>query len=322
MKAKEDIKSILIIGIAGGLAQITCKLLYEEFPNAKITGVDSRDINHIKHIPNIDYETIKYTGGNFEKLFRNHRFDVVYHLGRLSHATLNTHNSLAKRLDLSVMGTNKIFDLCLKFEVSKLIILSTFHVYGAYPDNPVFMSEEFPLRAIIKHPELRDVVEMDRIATNLMWKNQNSIETVVLRPCNIIGAQIRNAISQYLSYKHSPYPIDFNPTFQFLHEFDMAMVLKRAALELPTGIFNVAPDEIISIRDALKICGNDGIPMCMSILGPISQFLKIWDNPLPEYLIDYLKFSCLIDNSHLKKYLGADFCRFKTEEALNLIKLI
>lgn len=322
MRNKEDIKSILIIGIAGGLAQITSKLLAEEFPQAKIIGVDSRDTNHIKHLQNIEYQTIKYTGGNFEKLFRNNHFDVVYHLGRLSHATMNTHNNLAKRLDLSVMGTNKIFDLCLKFSVPKLIILSTFHVYGAYADNPVFMTEDYPLRAIIKYPELRDVVEMDRIATNLMWKNQNTIETVVLRPCNIIGAQIRNAISKYLAYKHSPYPIDFNPAFQYIHEFDMAMVLKRGALELPTGIFNVAPDEIIPIREALQVCANEGMPMSMFLLAPVIKLLKLWGNPLPEYLVDYLKYSCLIDNSHLKKYLGPSFCRFKTEEALGLIKLI
>ena len=51
---------------------------------------------------------------------------------------------------------------------------------GHFTINPVFITEDYPLKASIKYPELRDVVEMDQIATNWMWKNQNDIETIVL----------------------------------------------------------------------------------------------------------------------------------------------
>lgn len=79
------------------------------------------------------------------------------------------------------MGTNRILDLCERSGVAKVIILSTFHVYGALSDNSIFLGEDAPLRASIRHPELRDVIEMDQICTNWMWKNQKSISTVVLK---------------------------------------------------------------------------------------------------------------------------------------------
>lgn len=309
------IKNILIIGAAGGLAQITCRLLMQSNPEYKIVGVDMRDVSQLPEQKGITYKRMKYNRGNFENLFRDHQFDIAYHLGRLSHSS-NSQESLARRLDLSVMGTSRILDLALKFNVKKVVVLSTHHVYGAFPDNSVFIPEEAPLRASIKYPELRDVVEMDQICTNWMWKNQKTISTIVLRPCNIIGSQINNTMSKYLLNPYSPYPIDFNPKFQFIHEFDMANVLVQCIEKIPMGIFNVATDEFISIRDAFQILGGKGIPFPMSIGSFLAKTMNI-----PPYLIDYLRYSCLIDNSELKKYLGENFFRFKIEDTLKLIRL-
>jgi UDP-glucose 4-epimerase len=263
---------------------------------------------------------MKYSRGNFENLFRTHEFDVVYHLGRISHSS-NTHNVLAKRIELSVMGTNRILDLCERSGVKKVVILSTFHVYGAMPDNSIFLTEDAPLRASMRHPELRDVIEMDQICTSWMWKNQNTISTVVLRPCNIIGTQIQNSMTKFLSGPVALSPIDYNPFFQFIHEFDMAQILYKSLDALPTGTYNVAGSDFIALREALKVVGTKGIPFPMILAGGVNSALKKLGIDVPEYLLDYLKFSCLISNAELKKHLGPDFLRFTIREALELIKL-
>lgn len=316
----QDKKKILFIGIAGGLAQMTARLILTEHPDWEIVGIDSRDVSKVPKFENLTAIELKYSRGNFENLFRIHHFDVVYHLGRISHSS-NTHNVLAKRIDLSVMGTNRILDLCERSHVKKVIILSTFHVYGALPDNSIFLNEESPLKASIRHPELRDVVEMDQICTNWMWKNQNSISTVVLRPCNIIGTQIHNSMTRFLSGPIALSPMDYNPYFQFIHEFDMANILFRAMDALPTGTYNVAGNDFISLREALKVVGTRGIPFPIILAGGLNQALRKLNIDVPDYLLDYLKFSCLISNSELKKHLGQNFLRFSIKEALELIKL-
>ncbi|MFP5386821.1 MAG: NAD-dependent epimerase/dehydratase family protein [Bacteriovoracia bacterium] len=313
-------KKILIIGIAGGLAQMTARLILTEHPDWEITGVDSRDVSTVSPLKGLIALNIRYSRGNFENLFRTHHFDVVYHLGRISHSS-NEQNVLAKRIDLSVMGTNRILELCERSGVKKVVILSTFHVYGALPDNPIFLPEEAPLRASIRHPELRDVIEMDQICTNWMWKNQNTISTVVLRPCNIIGTQIQNSMTRFLSGPVALYPIDFNPFFQFIHEFDMAHVLYKSLEHVPTGTYNVSGNDFISLRDALKVVGTKGIPFPMMLAGGLNEVLKKFSINVPDYLLDYLKFSCLISNTELKKHLGPNFLRFSVQEALELIKL-
>ena len=315
-----ETKKILIIGIAGGLAQMTARLILTENPEWEIIGIDSRDVSRVPQLKNLTAINLKYSRGNFENLFRTHRFDVVYHLGRISHSS-NEQNVLAKRIDLSVMGTNRILELCERSDVKRVIILSTFHVYGALPDNSIFLTEDAPLRASIRHPELRDVIEMDQICTNWMWKNQNSITTVVLRPCNIIGTQIQNSMTKFLSGPIALSPLDYNPFFQFIHEFDMAHILYESMSKLPTGTYNVAGSEFISLREALKVVGTRGVPFPMVLAGGLNQVLKRLRIEVPEYLLDYLKFSCLISNSELKKYLGPEFLRFSIKESLELIKL-
>ena len=313
-------KKILIIGIAGGLAQMTARLILTEHPDWEILGIDSRDISKVPPLKGLTSMELKYSRGNFENLFRTHDFEVVYHLGRISHSS-NTHNVLAKRIELSVMGTNRILDLCERSGVKKVIILSTFHVYGALPDNSIFLPEDAPLRASMRHPELRDVIEMDQICTNWMWKNQNSISTVVLRPCNIIGTQIQNAMTKFLAGPVALSPADYNPFFQFIHEFDMAHVLYKVLKDVPTGTYNVAGDDFIALREALGVVGTKGIPFPMVLAGGLNSALKKLNIDVPDYLLDYLKFSCLISNQELKKHLGPNFLRFSIKEALEMIKL-
>jgi UDP-glucose 4-epimerase len=313
-------RKILIIGIRGGLAQMTARLILEKHPDWEIIGIDSRDVSQVHHLKGLTSLELKYSRGNFENLFRTHEFDVVYHLGRISHAS-NAENILAKRMDLSVMGTSRILEMCERSSVKKVIILSTFHVYGAYPDNSIFMTEDAPLRASIKHPELRDVIEMDQMSTSWMWKHQNNISTVVLRPCNIVGTQIQNSMTRFLAGPMAITPIDYNPFFQFIHEFDMAQILFRALDELPTGTYNVAGDEFIALREALKIVGTEGLPFPIVLAGGLNAILRRFNVDLPSYLLDYLKFSCLISNKELKQHLGENFMRFSIKEALELVKL-
>lgn len=316
---QDAIKRVLIIGIVGGLAQLLAKLILHHHPDWEIIGVDSRSIDRVENIDGLEAIRIRFSRGNFENLFREHNFDYVYHLARISSSTV--YQDLNKRLELNVMGTNRILDLSHRFNVKKIIVLSTFHVYGAMEDNGIFLKEDAPLRASIRYPELRDVVEMDQVCSNWMWKYQNEVESILLRPCNIIGSQISNTMSRYLVSQLALRPIDFNPVFQFIHEFDMASILYRSIAELPTGIYNVATDEFISLRKALDDIGSKGIPFPISVASMVNQVLKIPKLDIPEYLIDYLKFSCLIDNSLLKKHLGEDCFRFKMDETLKLIKL-
>ena len=310
-------KKILIIGIQGALAKMTAELILKNDPHVTIHGVDSRPIENVISKSKFSTQHIRYNRTNFEKIFREHQFDTILHLGRLGHSPVM--GNLNKRIDINLIGTNTILELAQKFSIKKVVIMSTHHVYGALPDNPMFIKEDAPLRASFKYAELRDVVEMDQMCTNWMWKNQNQIETIVLRPANIIGPQIKNSITQYLITNYAPLPIDYNPMFQFIHVFDMASVIVQSMEKLKTGIYNIANDDVITLHDASKIIGAKKIKVPIVAVEQLTKILTpVWKFPM--YLIDYIKFPSTIDNTDLKKYLGSDVFRFGSREALELLK--
>ena len=315
-------KSILIIGMAGGLARITAHLLSKKYPDIPMIGIDSRKIKNDFHLKNLEIIQMNYSRGNFEKLFRDKNFDVVLHLGRMSHVSTNPGFNLRKRLNLNIMGTSRILDLSLRFKIKKVIVLSTFHVYGALPDNATFLKEDAPLRGSFNYPELRDVVEMDQMATNWMWKNQNKIQTVVLRPCNIIGPQIKNVITKYLTSATIPTPMDFNPMFQFIHEYDMANVIAESIGNVPTGTYNVANNDVISIREAKEIASNSPqYSLPLFIVGPMAKALNKTFLNIPEYIFDYIKFACVINGDQIDTHFDKRPIRYSSREALELLTL-
>ena len=312
--------SVLIIGISGSLAQRAMEILNVNYPGIKIWGVDGRACPPLRESKNFKMHRMPYTRGNFERLFRDHHFDLVLNLGRLSHSHASAPGEMARKLEFSVIGNQRILDLSLKNGVKKVVTLSTFHVYGALPDNSAYITEEMPLRASLKYSDLRHVVDMDNVVSNWMWRHQNDIESILLRPCNIIGPGIRNTISQYLASQRAPYPMDFNPMMQFIHEFDMANVVAHACERLPTGIYNVAPEGVVDLRKALKMAGHQSIAVPFSLGKLLARMVKLPTLRIPNYLIDYLMYSCLIDSSLLRKHFPHNFFRFPMDDALQTLK--
>ncbi|MFG1593145.1 NAD-dependent epimerase/dehydratase family protein [Halobacteriovorax sp. CON-3] len=308
-------RSILIIGASGGLSNILCGLLAKRIPDARIIGIDSRRMKNEVDFENFTFHRMRYTRRNFEKLFRENRFETIYQIGRITPPG----GSAEERLSFSLINTSKVLELAEKYSIKKFIMLSTFHVYGAQADNPVFINEDYPLKVSIKHPELRDVTEVDALCTNWMWKNRENIETVVLRPCNIIGPQIDNTISRYLTSNMTPVPIDFNPMMQFIHEYDMANILFQSLDKLPTGVYNVAPGETISLQEAKKITGTRDFPFPVFTLEVLSKAIrKIW--PFPSYFIDFVMYSCVIDNSKINQFIPEDIYQYDSRKTLSLIR--
>lgn len=313
MSPKTSGPHILIIGIRGGLAQALARLLLRELPQVTITGVDTREPPRNLDSVRLQCQTIAYNRSNFEKLFRKQGYDYVFHLGRLSNALPNA--NIRERADVNVVGTQTILELAHKHKTKKVVVLSTYHVYGANADNPFYIPESYPLRASFRYHELHDVVEMDQGTTSFMWRHRNDMEIVILRPCNIIGPRIHNAMTQFLKAKLGPMPIDYKPMFQFIYESDMAKVLAASLHKLPGGIYNVAPSDTISLHRAQKYLGGHRWPAPISVLAPLASILNI-PVGVPGYLMEYLKYSCVIDTSEIRTFLGDDFYEFSSEAAI------
>lgn len=279
--------TILITGIAGGLAQRVTRILLAA--GHTVVGVDYRETRLAPELSEDGQRLIirraHYNKTIIEDVFRHTSFDAVFHLGR----TGSLKESLGKRFDLNVVGSQKIMNLCVQHGVKSLIVLSTFHIYGAHPSNHIPIAEDEPLRAGLEFPQIADAIQMDNMASTWVFRHPE-VRTVVLRTTNVIGPTVRNTMSEFLRLPRVPYLLGFNPMTQFIHEDDMARAVLAAWQSDRRGIFNVAGPAVVPWRTSLSLCRARTFP----IVWPLTHFYVEVAGKLPHYLINFFRYPCVI----------------------------
>jgi UDP-glucose 4-epimerase len=287
--------SFLVTGMAGGLSQRVAELLLQG--GNTVVGVDYRAVPPLGGpLGDIKIYKANYNKTYIEDVFRYHTFDAVLHLGRVG----NLKESQGKRFDLNVVGSQKIMNLCLAHKVARLVVLSTFHIYGAHPANHIPISEDEPLRAGFDFPQLADAIQLDNMASTWVYRHPE-VKTVVLRPTNVVGPTIQNTMSRFLRQPRVPHVLGFNPMTQFVNEDDLSRAIIAAGSGGETGVFNVAGPGVLPWRAALELAGAQTFPIPSSMA---SLYLRLFPSPFPGYLLNFFKYPCVISDAAFRKAFG------------------
>jgi UDP-glucose 4-epimerase len=277
---------ILITGAAGALAQQVIEQLRD---TCDLVAVDFREQVYLGD--DIPSYCIDFNKRVFEDLFRRYQFDGVIHMGRIMSSQLTR----MRRYNANVLGTQKLLDLSHKYGIKRVVVLSTFHVYGAVAYNPALIDESAPLKSAGLSADLIDSVELENLANIYLWRYPE-LNITILRPCNIVGPGVRNTISTLLASERAPVLAGFSPMMQFIHIDDMADAIVLAYKKPTRGVYNVAPQDWVAYQHALKLCGCKRIqvpsipPMVPKmILGTLK--LKSF----PSYLMAFFKYPVVID---------------------------
>ncbi|PPI84732.1 NAD-dependent epimerase [Marinobacter maroccanus] len=277
---------ILITGAAGALAQQVIEQLRD---TCDLVAVDFREQVYLGD--DIPSYCIDFNKRVFEDLFRRYQFDGVIHMGRIMSSQLTR----MRRYNANVLGTQKLLDLSHKYGIKRVVVLSTFHVYGAVAYNPALIDESAPLKSAGLSADLIDSVELENLANIYLWRYPE-LNITILRPCNIVGPGVRNTISTLLASERAPVLAGFSPMMQFIHIDDMADAIVLAYKKPTRGVYNVAPQDWVAYQHALKLCGCKRIqvpsipPMIPKmILGTLK--LKSF----PSYLMAFFKYPVVID---------------------------
>lgn len=283
--------TILITGIAGGLARRVADRLVAE--GRAVVGVDYR------RAPSQDGVTVERASYNktaIEDVFRRHHpISAVLHLGRIG----NLSEQIERRFDLNVIGSRKIMQLCLQHRIPSLVVLSTFHIYGAHPHNHTPISEDDPLRAGYEFPEIADAIQLDNMAATWVYQHPE-VRTTVLRATNVVGPTIQNTMSKLLRLRRVPTMMGFNPMTQFVHEDDLCAAILAALSSEARGVFNVAGGAAVPWRTAVELAGKEPIAVPSSVA---KLYLRRFSS-FPAYLVNFLKYPCVISDWAFREAAG------------------
>ncbi len=289
-------KKVVITGIAGRLGRLLAKTLHRA-GQFRVVGIDRRpflgkpkDIEHVR----VDLRSKKA-----RDVFRAGDVAALVHMGVMHdpRASEEEHHSW------NIGGTMKLLEYCQRYKVPKVVVLSSANVYGPRPDNAQFLTEDAPLMASQEFPGIRDLIEVDHLASNFFWKARE-VETVILRPVHILGG-VRNAPSNYLRLPLVPTLLGFDPMVQIIHERDVVEAILCALRPRVRGIFNVTGPGELPLSAILSELDRKILrfphPLARPLLTALWRF-GATSFPVPE--LDFIRYVCMVDGSRAREELG------------------
>ena len=287
--------TVAITGISGNLGRALARHLA---PAASLIGIDRRP--YADEGTGAEHWQVDRRKARVEEPFKARRIDALVHMGVVHDRSLLS----SEVHDLNVAGTHRLLDLCQRHGVRKVVVLSSANVYGPAPDNSSFLREETPLLATARRGDMRDLVEIDMYAQSFLWR-QPEIETVVLRPVNVVGPTVRNAPTRYLRAERPFTALGFDPMVQLIHEEDVCRALALALRPGVRGVFNVAGPGELPLSIILRELGREPVPVPHFMLRPLLRWLGTERaGAFPPEEVDHLLFPCTVDGSRAVSELG------------------
>lgn len=291
-----DQERILITGNAGFLGKALCRRMLKEM-NAHIIGVDRRPLASVPE--GVEHYALDLRRKSAIEIVRKTKPTSIIHLGVIRNP--QTHrNKRVNAYYFNLESTTQLLRLAEKLSIRKFLFLSTANLYGPSANTGGLLNEEAPLHGANKSPEFRDLVSLDHMIQSFFWKRP-STETIILRPCHIIGPDLRNAPSRYLKLDTIPTILGFDPMIQFIHESDLISAIILSLQSNVRGIFNLAGPDVAPLSRIIKSLDRQSLPLpetLLRILTATTFFSRRSSFPIGE--LDHLKYSCIIDDQRAR----------------------
>lgn len=299
---------VMVTGATEGFGLLLTKRLSNISEISQIVALKSSEIDYDdeeQHNQKLELATAKNLRPRaLEDVFKkNPDIDVVVHLAYSDKPQRNENGKFIH--ETNVFGTMRLLDLCEKYGVKKFIHKSPSSIYGANPDNPVLIKEDFPLRGNRSYQALRDKIEAD-ILCQMHMRADKKPKIVIFRFCGIIGDNIRSPLNTLFQLPFVPTILGFDPMFQIIHEDDVINAITSAILNKEAeGVFNVAGKHTEPLSHVIRRMERIPVPTSGLALELLYKpvFMLKREHTFP-FDISYWKFPFAVDTTRAKEILG------------------
>ena len=195
-----------------------------------------------------------------------------------------------------------------------VILVSSAMVYGAWPNNPVPISEREPIRPVPSFAFAVACATAEALVDE--WRTAVPGRTAtVLRPVPVVCPERPSRLVQALADAVGGEAVSDEMAAQFLHEDDLDSAKRLVRRLRPDGIFNVAPDGAIRGERLHELSPH---ALTVSLPGWARESVdavrwRFMNGPVPPGLREYARNSWHVSNEKLRE-LGWE-PRVSNEEA-------
>lgn len=295
--------SVLVTGADGYLgSQLVAALAAGRIPVGRIIAADVREVPAEKRLPGVEYFEADVRLPALTELFDRCKTDVVVHLASI--VTPGRHSSREFEYSVDVQGTENVLLACLCAGVKKIIVSSSGAAYGYYADNPAWIAEDWPVRG----NEAFAYAHHKRLVEEMLarWRTDHpELKQVVLRIGTILGATVRNQITALFEKPRLIAVQGSDSPFVFIWDQDVVGCILHAISTDISGIYNVAGDGALTIREIAARLGKRCLVLPAWLLTGALAVLKVLG--LTQYgpeQVNFLRYRPVLDNRKLKEEFG------------------
>jgi UDP-glucose 4-epimerase len=304
---------VLITGAAGFLGQSLLNELAVQHLDWTLIAGDVRRIHTQGLRPNIEPVQLDLgISAQTRACVESYRPDAIVHLAAVVNPPPGM--SAEKRHAIEVGGTRTLIDAARENGVQQLIVTSSGTAYGFHRDNAEWIDESQPLRG---NPQLLHAQHKQEIEQLLAGARERypQLKQLILRPGTILGRRVHNPLAELFSRSSLLGVLGHRSRFVFIWDQDVVNVIRQGLERGSEGIYNLAGDGALSMREIAGLLNKPYRPMPASLMRVGLGLLK----PLglsrfgPEQ-VDYLRYRPVLDNRRLKEEFGYE-PRYSSREA-------
>ena len=173
-----DVPAIAVTGASGLVGQRLLPLLVEHPDVTRVVALDVREPGWRSR--NLEFHRVDIAGTDLKPLFEG--IDTVVHLAGVVDPIAD--EALMARVN--VEGTRRVLAAAAAVSATRIVRISSAAVYGAWPSNPVPLTEDAPLRPNPHFSPAVQGAEVERLIAG--WRDEHPGVTVTtLRSAPVVG---------------------------------------------------------------------------------------------------------------------------------------
>ena len=157
--------------------------------------------------------------------------------------------------DHDLRTTGRLLEAAATAGIDQLIVRTSATVYGAWPDNPVPLSESAPVRPNGGSDWVRVRAELEA-RVSAFADEHPAVAVAVLRPCVTVSEDGPDELGRVLSAARLVASAEGTPAAQFVHADDVAAAVDVVRRNRAEGVYNVAPDGALEAELVRALVGG------------------------------------------------------------------